>query len=101
MSTKHEGDVATKTKEVTKKPTLYRVLLHNDDYTTMEFVVHLLVDLFHHSAERAFEIMMNVHKNGIGVAGVYTKEVAETKVAQTIERARQYEFPLECTMEPE
>lgn len=101
MGSKHESDVVTKTKQVTKKPKLFKVLLHNDDYTTMEFVVQLLMTFFHHPQERAFQIMMHVHKRGMGVAGVYSREVAETKVAKTIELARKYEFPLECTMEPE
>ena len=101
MSTKHESDVVTKTRKTTKKPKMYKVLLHNDDYTTMEFVVHLLMTLYHHSPQTAYEIMMRVHKVGVGVAGLYTREVAETKVAKTIESARRNEFPLECTMEPE
>jgi ATP-dependent Clp protease adaptor protein ClpS len=101
MSTKHESDVVTKSKQETKKPKLFKVLLHNDDYTTMEFVVSLLMSVFHHPQDRAFQIMLNVHKNGIGVAGVYTREVAETKVQKTTELARKYDFPLECTMEPE
>ena len=101
MSTKHESDVVTKTKKTTKKPKMWKVLLHNDDYTTMEFVVSLLMHLFHHPQPMAFEIMMKVHKSGVGVAGLYTREVAETKVAKTIELARKYDFPLECTMEPE
>ena len=101
MSTKHEGDVVTKSKQVTKKPKLFKVLLHNDDYTTMEFVVSLLVTVFHKDTQGAYEIMMHVHKNGVGIAGVYTREIAETKVSKTIELARKYEFPLECTMEPE
>ncbi len=101
MSTKHESDVVTKTRQTTKKPKLYKVLLHNDDYTTMEFVVQLLVTVFLRDAQNAYEIMMHVHKAGVGVAGVYTREIAETKVAKTIELARKYEFPLECTMEPE
>ena len=90
----------TATVEKTDKPPMYRVLFHNDDYTTMEFVVSVLVTLFHHSEATAFEIMMHVHKNGVGVAGVYTKEIAETKVAQTLALARKNEFPLEVTYEP-
>lgn len=101
MSTKHESDVLTKPKQVIKKPRKYKVLLHNDDYTTMEFVVSILMSVFHRDQQASFEIMMHVHQAGIGVAGIYTKEVAETKAAKTIELARKYDFPLECTMEPE
>lgn len=98
-----QGDtqVIPESKQQTKKPRLYKVLLHNDDYTTMEFVVWLLMTVFHHDHGRAFEIMMRVHKGGMGVAGVYSREVAETKVNKTIQLAREHEFPLECTMEPE
>ena len=98
---KTEGEVVTKTKKLTKEPPRYKVLLHNDDYTTMEFVVSLLMTVFHHDQQSAYEIMMRVHKTGIGVAGVYTREIAETKVARSVQLARKYEFPLECTMEPE
>lgn len=103
MSDKTQGDseVLTRTRQVTQKPRLYKVLLHNDDYTTMEFVVWLLMTVFHLDLQKSQEVMMRVHRSGIGVAGVYTKEVAETKVAKSIELARQHEFPLECSMEPE
>lgn len=103
MSDKPQGDseVLTKTRQVTQKPRLYKVLLHNDDYTTMEFVVWLLMTVFHLDLQKAQDVMMRVHRSGMGVAGVYTKEVAETKVAKSIELARQHEFPLECSMEPE
>ena len=101
MSTKRESDVLTKPKQVSKKPTNYKVLLHTDDYTTMEFVVSILMSIFHRDQQSSFEIMMHVHRSGIGIAGIYTKEVAETKLAKTVELARKYEFPLECTMEPE
>lgn len=84
----------------TAKPKMYKVLFHNDDYTTMEFVVSVLMSIFHHSEASAFKIMMHVHTNGVGVAGVYTKEVAETKVAQTTQLARKNDFPLELTIEP-
>jgi len=79
---------------------MYKVLLHNDDYTTMEFVVEILTRFFHLDEPRAYQIMMNVHRNGIGVAGVFTREVAETKVAQVTAYARRQEHPLKCTMEP-
>jgi ATP-dependent Clp protease adaptor protein ClpS len=81
------------------KPKMYKVLLHNDDYTTMEFVVYILQAIFHRSAIDAVQIMLHVHKNGIGVAGVYTYEVAETRVAQVEALARQNEFPLRCSIE--
>ncbi len=93
--------LAPETKQATQKPPLYRVLFHNDDYTTMEFVVSVLIGVFHHTEASAFKIMMHVHQNGVGVAGVYTKEVAETKVAQTVALARKNDFPLEITLEPE
>ena len=88
-----------KTSEKIKEPTLYKVILHNDDYTTMEFVVQVLISIFHKSKEEATSIMLNVHQKGTGLCGVYTKEIAETKVAIVGEVARQHEFPLKCTME--
>jgi len=99
----HEEDaaVATESRQKLERPRLYRVLLLNDDYTTMEFVVSILMNVFHLSRERAIEIMLKVHHEGAGVAGIYTFEVAETKVTKVTELARQSEFPLRCTMEPE
>lgn len=94
-----EHEVITKTKKKLKKPPLYKVLLHNDDYTTMEFVVYLLQLVFHKPHAEATQIMLHVHRSGIGVAGVYTYEVAETKVAMVEFLACQHEFPLKCTME--
>jgi len=85
--------------EELQEPRLYRVLLHNDDYTTMEFVISVLVEVFHKSAEQAAAIMLAVHENGIGVCGVYPHEVAETKVAMVHSRARRAGFPLKSTME--
>ena len=98
-----DGDtaVATKKKAKTKKPKLYKVLLHNDDYTSMEFVVLILASIFHLDENRAVEVMLHVHQRGVGVAGVYTYEVAETKVRKTMDLAREFEFPLRCSMEPE
>ena len=84
-----------------KKPSLYRVLLLNDDYTPMEFVVHLLESVFHKSLEEATRIMLHVHHNGVGVCGIYTYEVAETKVVQVMALARRAQHPLQCTMEKE
>jgi len=96
-----EGDssVAAETEKKLKKPTLYRVLLHNDNYTTMEFVVLILMNVFHHPQGEAVRIMLQVHHNGIGLAGLYSFEIAETKVARVIELAREKEFPLRCSME--
>ncbi len=93
--------VITESKKKLKKPPLYKVVLHNDNYTTMEFVVYVLVGVFHHSQGDAFRIMLQVHNRGIGVAGVYTYEIAETKVARVTAVAREHEFPLLCTMEEE
>ncbi|MEM1103756.1 MAG: ATP-dependent Clp protease adapter ClpS [Pseudomonadota bacterium] len=91
--------VVTQTKPKTKKPSLYKVLLLNDDYTPMEFVVYVLEALFNKNREEATRIMLHVHQNGVGVCGVYTYEVAETKVAQVMETARRNQHPLQCTME--
>jgi ATP-dependent Clp protease adaptor protein ClpS len=91
--------VESRTKPKLKKPRMYKVLLHNDDYTTMEFVVYVLQGIFHHSEADAMQIMLHVHKNGIGVAGVYTREVAETRIAQVEALARRHEYPLRCSMD--
>ena len=82
-----------------REPSMYRVLLHNDDYTTMDFVVDILMSIFRKTAEQATEIMLSVHRNGTGVAGVYPLEIAETKVMAVRTRAKQAEFPLRCTLE--
>ena len=89
----------TRTKPKLKKPKMYKVLLHNDDYTTMEFVVYILQTVFHRSETDAMQIMLHVHKNGIGVAGVYTYDVAETRISQVEALAREQEFPLRCSLE--
>ena len=99
------GDTAvvvpkTKPEKETKRPPLYRVLLHNDDYTTQEFVDWVLVTVFHHDAESAHRIMLHVHMHGVGVAGIYPYEVAETKAEKTMLLAREAEFPLLVTVEP-
>ncbi len=96
-----EPGVVTKTRPVekTKRPKRYKVLLHNDDYTTMEFVVWILQTVFHHDETAATEIMLHVHRRGIGVAGVYSHEIAETRVAQVDALARAHEFPLRCSIE--
>jgi ATP-dependent Clp protease adaptor protein ClpS len=93
--------VVVKSKPMTKKPSLYKVLLLNDDYTPMEFVVHVLERFFSKSREEATRIMLHVHRRGVGVCGVYTYEVAETKVTQVIDFARRHEHPLQCTLEKE
>ena len=95
------GGIVTKTEPKTKKPSLYKVLLLNDDYTPMEFVVFVLERFFNKSAEDANRIMMHVHQKGVGICGVYTYEVAETKVAQVMNFSRQHQHPLQCTMEKE
>ena len=93
--------LVTKTRPKTKKPSLYKVLLLNDDYTPMEFVVHVLEKYFNKGREDATRIMLHVHHKGVGICGVYTYEVAETKVTQVIDFARQHGHPLQCTMEKE
>ncbi len=87
--------------EKLKRPRLYRVLLHNDDYTTREFVVFVLHSVFHREEAEAVRIMLHVHYNGVGVAGVYTREIAETKVNRVERMAREEEFPLRLSIEPE
>lgn len=94
-------DLATQTRVRTKKPSLYRVLLLNDDYTPMEFVVFVLERFFNRSREQATRIMLHVHQKGVGLCGVYTYEVAETKVAQVLDLAKRHEHPLQCVMEKE
>src|ERR1700742_2063840 len=94
-------NVAVKPKAETKKPSMYKVLLLNDDYTPMEFVVLVLETFFNKSREEATRIMLHVHRKGVGLCGVYTYEVAETKVSQVLAAARQAQHPLQCTMEKE
>jgi ATP-dependent Clp protease adaptor protein ClpS len=96
-----EESVLSETEEEIKEPSMYKVLLHNDDYTTMEFVVQVLMYVFNKSIEDATRIMLNVHKKGLGVCGVYTYEVAETKVEKVRALAKENHFPLQCTMERE
>ena len=91
--------VIARTKTKTKKPSLYRVLILNDDYTPMEFVVHVLERFFQKDREAATRIMLHVHNHGVGECGVYTFEVAETKVSQVMDFARQNQHPLQCVME--
>lgn len=95
-----DTQVITRAKPRTRKPAMYKVLLLNDDYTPMEFVIHVLENFFNKNHEDAYTIMMHVHMKGIGVCGVFTFEVAETKVAQVMDYAKQNNHPLQCTMEP-
>ncbi len=97
----HGTDVLTQSKQKLQKPPLYKVLLHNDNYTTMEFVVHVLMNVFHHSENDAIRIMLQVHNQQVGVAGVYTYEIAETKIAKVSQLAREYDYPLLCSLEEE
>jgi ATP-dependent Clp protease adaptor protein ClpS len=91
----------TLTRTRTKKPSMYKVLMLNDDYTPMEFVVDVLQHIFQKTREEATKIMLHVHQKGVGVCGVYTYEVAETKVTQTVDYARKNQHPLQCTLEKE
>jgi ATP-dependent Clp protease adaptor protein ClpS len=105
MSKKSEDDndtsILIETRPKTKRPPLYKVLLLNDDYTPMEFVVHVLERFFGLSHSQAFEIMLTVHKKGVAVVGVFSHEIAETKVGQVMDFARRHQHPLQCTMEKE
>ena len=94
-----EHGVAVKTRPKTKKPSMYKVLMLNDDYTPMEFVILVLENFFNKSHEEATRIMLHVHQKGVGVCGVYTYEIAETKVNQTMDLAQQHQHPLQCTIE--
>ena len=96
-----DADVLVKPKTRTKRPPLYKVLLLNDDYTPMEFVVIVLERFFGLNHAQAFEIMLTVHKKGVAVVGVFSHEIAETKVAQVRDHARRHQHPLQCTMEKE
>jgi ATP-dependent Clp protease adaptor protein ClpS len=96
-----EGDLATQKKPKLEKVRRYKVVFHNDDYTTMEFVVLVLMKFFHRTETEATHIMLSVHHRGHGVAGVYTKDVAETKVAQVQDFAKEHGMPLRLTVEPE
>ncbi len=96
-----DGLVATRTRSKTQRPSMYKVLLLNDDYTPMEFVVHVLERFFGLNNAQAVEIMLVVHRRGVAVVGVFSYEIAETKVTQVMEYARRNEHPLQCTMEKE
>jgi ATP-dependent Clp protease adaptor protein ClpS len=94
-----QGDVLEK--ERVEKPPRYKVLLLNDDYTSMEFVVFVLMQVFRHSQASATRVMLHIHNSGVGVAGIYSREVAETRVAQVEKIAKEAGHPLQCTLEPE
>lgn len=91
----------SRTRDRVQRPAMWRVLLHNDDYTTQEFVVWILETVFQRPQAEAFAIMMRVHQSGLGIAGIYTRDIAETKVTATRRLAEQHEYPLLVTMEPE
>ena len=94
-------DIATKTQDTTRTPDLFKVLLLNDDYTPMEFVIFVLMRFFRQSEQDAQQIMLDAHQKGVAVAGVYTFEVAETKVTQVMRAAQEEEYPLRCVLEPD
>lgn len=96
---KTDGGVLTDEKQKIAEPPLYKVLLHNDDYTTMDFVVTILETVFHKDTGQATVIMMSIHQQGVGVAGIYTREIADTKIHIVHDLARRNEFPLKCSME--
>jgi len=96
-----EESILSDTKDEAKEPSMYKVLLHNDDYTTMDFVVEILMTVFNKSMEESILIMMSVHRQGIGICGLYTFEVAETKMNSVHALARGKGFPLRCSMEKE
>ncbi len=98
-SRQHEGELLEERDQSVEEPDMYRVVLHNDHYTTMDFVVEVLVRVFHKSLVEANAIMLSVHQNGTGEAGVYTYDIAATKVQEVKKMAREREFPLKCTME--
>ena len=92
-----EGDV--KNDQETREPKMYRVILHNDDYSTMDFVIEVLISIFHKPAADATRIMLDVHKKGMGICGVYTYDIAATRVARVHQLAKKREFPLKCSLE--
>jgi ATP-dependent Clp protease adaptor protein ClpS len=96
-----QGSVLTEDIVETKEPPRYKVLLHNDDYTTMEFVISILENIFQKSRQDATRIMLNVHNDGVGIAGIYTREICETKIAIVHQLAKKNQYPLRCSMEKE
>jgi ATP-dependent Clp protease adaptor protein ClpS len=101
LSMQENDSTETITKNKTKLPSKYKVLLHNDDYTTMEFVIFILQHVFHKSADEAETIMLAVHHQGIGICGIYTYEIAESKTNKVTQLAKENSQPLKCSMEPE
>jgi len=97
--TTSQEDILTREREKLQEPHLYKVLLHNDDYTSMDFVVMILETIFHKTTDEATRIMLNVHHQGQGIAGVYTREIGETKVASVHRMARKNQYPLKCSLE--
>jgi ATP-dependent Clp protease adaptor protein ClpS len=97
----HDGAVLTESETKLEKPKLFKVLLHNDDFTTMEFVVFILVQIFKRSEMEAFAIMLKVHNEGVGTAGVYPYEIAQMKAEKAMNMSRAHEYPLLCTVEEE
>ncbi len=94
-----QEDIATRDRDELQEPPMYKVLLHNDDYTTMDFVVMILQTIFHKDMDEATRIMLNVHHQGSGIAGVYPREIAETKMDIVHQMAREHQFPLRCSLE--
>ena len=95
------GQIILESRTQTKKPSMYKVVMMNDDYTPMEFVVHVLQQFFGRSVDEATQIMLNVHQRGVGICGIYSFEIAETKASKTMEYARQKEHPLQLQLEKE
>ena len=95
----HDLDILSDEDEEIREPDMYRVVLHNDHYTTMDFVVEVIIRVFHKPVLEATQIMMDVHRKGRGLVGVYTRDIAETKCARVLRMAREREFPLKCTVE--
>jgi ATP-dependent Clp protease adaptor protein ClpS len=98
---KDQGDVELLDRTTTRQPRRYQVVLHNDDYTTMEFVVFVLIKFFHKTETEATQIMLRVHHRGYGIVGLFTRDIAETKAAQVMDFAKEHGHPLRCTAEPE
>ncbi len=101
QSPEHDEDLAVVEKPKVKRPRRYHAVLHNDDYTTMEFVVHVLIKFFHKSETEATQIMLHVHHKGYGIVGLFARDVAESKAAQVMDYAKEHGHPLRCTAEPE
>jgi ATP-dependent Clp protease adaptor protein ClpS len=101
MGQTFQNEIQTETEIEVKKPKMYKVIIHNDNYTTMDFVVEVLMSVFNKQAADATRIMLEVHQKGAGIAGIYTYDIAQTKIAEVHEMAKQKEFPLLCSLEEE